>query len=89
MRLDNAHAVNLQPVVFKRRPNIAKQVHKITLAVFWRVRFFIPIVVKLHLRAVFADGTGRMVFGWRGDGDKHPLIAFNLGSLLNPGNYRH
>ncbi|MNT97499.1 hypothetical protein D3C72_2398360 [compost metagenome] len=89
VRLDYAHAIDLQTCIFKRRANIAKQVHKVALAVFWCVGFIVPFVVKLHLRAVLADGARWVIFGWGGNGDKHPLIAPRSGGLLNTGDHRH
>lgn len=64
VRFDNAHAVGLQARIFKRRADLAKQLHRIALAVFWRVGFIVPLVVKMHLWAVLADGARRVIFGW-------------------------
>lgn len=89
VRFDNAHAVGLQARIFKRRADLAKQLHRIALAVFWRVGFIVPLVVKMHLWAVLADGARRVIFGWGGEGDKHPFIATDSGGLLKIGEHRH
>ncbi|CAH0210038.1 hypothetical protein SRABI106_01730 [Rahnella aquatilis] len=69
---NNAHTINTDTGIFKRRAHFAPDFHQITLAVFWRKRCIIPLVIKINLALFFrSDLTCWVIFRRRGDGDKH------------------
>ena len=90
VRFANAHPVHFQIVILESGTHQAPDSAEIALAVFWRECGFVPAVIELHRFAfAFADLSGRMIFRWRGQGDKHPHVTGAGRVALNPGDSIH
>ena len=90
VRLDNAHPIHFQIVIFESGTHQAPDSAQIALAVFRGECGFVPAVIELHRFAVtFADLSGRVILRRRGQRDKHSHIT-NAGRIaFNTGNGVH
>ncbi|MOA28938.1 hypothetical protein D3C78_1499160 [compost metagenome] len=90
MRLNNAHSIDLQIVIFKSCAHQAPDTAQIPLSILRRKGGFIPAVIKLHcLFIALTYLTRRVILRWRGDSDKHPDVTLTGRITLNPGDSVH